>query len=84
MREIYFGEMKMDIHILGFGFRNYEQFVKLREFFENDYNKLWAWFHASNSNLGNSSPRTLIILGREEKLIKFIENALSENKLEEK
>lgn len=74
----------MDIHILGFGFRNYEQFEKLREFFNNDYNKLWAWFYTSNPHLGNSSPCTLIALGREEKLIKFIESALSENKLGEK
>jgi len=77
-------EVKMEKYILEFGFKNYEQFKKLREFFNYDLEKLWLWFYTTNPSLGESSPCQLIYKGREEKLIKFIESALNESELEDK
>ena len=47
--------------------------------FDGDEQKTLAWLHAKNPHLGSVRPIELIIAGREEKLIKFIETALDEN-----
>ena len=52
----------------------------LMEFFNNDTTKVGAWMNTPNPLLGNMIPYELIAMGREEKLLRFIENAISENK----
>ena len=49
------------------------------EFFK-DGNKTMLWFRTPNPLLGEQTPRDMIRIGRSKKLIKFIRNALSENK----
>lgn len=49
------------------------------EFFKDD-DKTILWFHTPNPLLGEQTPRDMIRFGRSKKLIKFIRNALSENK----
>jgi len=46
----------------------------------NDLDKTILWFRVSNPLLGGISPRDMIKVGRFKKLIKFIQNALDENK----
>ena len=48
-------------------------------FFE-DEDKTVLWFYTPNPFLGEQTPRDMIRIGRSKKLIKFIRNALSENK----
>ena len=48
-------------------------------FFENE-DKTILWFYTPNPFLGEQTPRDMIRIGRSKKLIKFIRNALSENK----
>lgn len=43
--------------------------------------KVYIWFGAENPHIGGARPIDLLKIGREEKLIKFVENALSENEL---
>lgn len=50
------------------------------QFFEGDPVKTELWFKTSNPLLGNISPRDMIRSGRSQKLLKFILNALAENK----
>ena len=50
------------------------------EHFEGDSAKTALWFTMPNPLLGNISPRDMIRFGRYKKLLKFIVNALSENK----
>lgn len=40
------------------------------------------WFYTENPNIADIRPVDLIMIGREEKLISFIKNAISENKEE--
>ena len=47
--------------------------------FFNDPNKTQLWFKTPNPNLGNIAPRDLIRLGRGQKLLGFIQDALDEN-----
>jgi hypothetical protein len=49
-------------------------------FFGGDTIKTSMWFQTSNPLLGNISPRDMIRLGRFRKLMKFIQNSLSENR----
>ena len=49
------------------------------DFFK-DVHKTMLWFHTPNPLLGEQTPRDIIRIGRSKKLIKFIRNALSENK----
>lgn len=49
------------------------------QFFEGDKNKTVLWFRIPNPLLGNITPRDMIRFGRFKKLLKFIQNALSEN-----
>lgn len=61
---------------------NYPETIKkLIIFFKYDDFKLFNWFNTENPHLGNVSPFRLIEQYRQEKLIKFIESALSENEL---
>ena len=55
----------------------------LLNYFDKDEDKVAQWLTTKNPLLGYAEPLTIYI-HREEKLIKFIESALSENKLEEK
>lgn len=48
--------------------------------FFNDEQKTMLWFQLPNPLLGNMSPREMIRVGRFNKLFKFIQTALSENK----
>lgn len=45
-----------------------------------DKDKARLWFVTPNPLLGNISPYTMILLGRGEKLVKFIENQLYQNR----
>lgn len=49
------------------------------EHFSGDMSKTVLWFRISNPLLGNISPRDMIRFGRFKKLLKFIQNSLSEN-----
>ena len=48
--------------------------------FFKDADKTILWFYTPNPLLGEQTPRDMIRIGRSKKLIKFIRNALSENK----
>ena len=50
-------------------------------FFKNE-DKTMLWFNTPNPLLGEQTPKDMIRIGRSRKLIKFIRNALSENKAE--
>ena len=73
----------MNNSLRGFLRRNKELMNRLIDYVNNDID-LIEWFHAKNPSLGEARPIELIIAGREEKLIKFIESALNENELEVK
>lgn len=47
------------------------------EYFKGDLEKTTLWFQINNPQLGNISPRDMIRIGRYQKLIKFIQNALA-------
>lgn len=53
----------------------------VKEFFKGDSKKTIQWFHEFNSGLGYSRPIEMINNRRSDKLLKFIESALEENKL---
>lgn len=62
-------------------FREWANLMNLvAEFFEGDVRKTVLWFTLSNPMLGNVSPRDMIRFGRYNRLRKFIETALSENR----
>lgn len=48
--------------------------------FFNDQEKTILWFRMPNPLLGGMSPRDMIRVGRFKKLLKFVQNALDENK----
>ena len=50
------------------------------EHFQGDGTKTTLWFTMPNPLLGNIPPRDMIRFGRYKKLLKFIVNALAENK----
>lgn len=49
-------------------------------FFDGDEEKTILWLVSSNPLLGDIPPRNMILMGRYEKLLKFVENSLAENK----
>lgn len=62
-------------------FREWANLVNLvAEFFDGDAGKTVLWFTLPNPMLGNVAPRDMIRFGRYNRLKKFIENALSENR----
>ena len=56
-----------------------EAFEAIRDHYNGDFNKTLRWFYYENLLLGNIRPMEMIINGRTNKLIKFIENTLEEN-----
>ena len=56
--------------------------INLAASFFKDNNKTILWFNTPNSLLGEVTPRNMIRVGRSQKLITFIRNALLENKPE--
>lgn len=53
----------------------------IAEFFSNDIHKVELWFTLPNYFFGNSSPRDMIRLGRYDKVLNFVVDALEENEL---
>jgi len=53
--------------------------INLVGLFFKDRDKTVLWFQVPNPLLGNIAPRDMIRIGRFEKLLKFIQTALSEN-----
>lgn len=58
----------------------HETFQLVLEFFGNDKKKAYNWFQTINSSLGCVRPVDMIKLGREKKLVDFIESSLAGNK----
>lgn len=60
------------------------QYIKaihnLTSYFDTDYKKIQAFMYIENLNLGGISPWQMIKLGRGDRLNKWIENQLDENK----
>lgn len=52
---------------------------RLVEFFNNDREKIYKWFCTKNPGLGDITPLDLVLLGRYERLEKFIHNRLEGN-----
>jgi len=48
-------------------------------FFKGNEARTYNWFRNKNPLLGGVSPADMILLGREEKLLKFIKNSLAGN-----
>lgn len=55
-------------------------FNLVAQHFEGDLKKTSLWFTMPNPMLGNISPRDMIRFGRSQKLVKFILNAIAENR----
>lgn len=61
-------------------FRQWAELINsVAEFFGGDRTKTKLWFSLRNPCLGDISPREIILIGRYEKLLRFVINALSEN-----
>ena len=61
---------------------NDELWDKVFLFFGGSAQRTWLWFETSNPLLGNISPQQMIEMGREDKLLAFINESLNENKKE--
>lgn len=48
-------------------------------FFEHDYKKCIAWLTTENLNFGGASPLDLIIFGKANKVLKFVNNSVDGN-----
>lgn len=59
--------------------KHLEYWAKTLEFFKYDKKKNKLWWYTPNPNLGSISPKGMLIMGREQKLFKFIDNALIGN-----
>ncbi len=51
-----------------------EYFDKMKKYFDGDEKKTWHWFKTGNPSLGMFSPLDMIKLGREKKLMLWIDN----------
>jgi hypothetical protein len=49
-----------------------EYFYKVRKYFNGDDKKTWDWFQNLHPNFGMLSPLNMIKLGKQEKVIQFI------------
>jgi hypothetical protein len=58
----------------------HQAFDEILTFFHNDMKKTLIWFYTANPMLGGISPAEMIMLGREEKLIKAIKSAMEGNR----
>lgn len=66
---------------MSFDFMKTEAFKLVFEFFDRSYSKTMEWFQSKNAPLcGGVSPIEMVNMGRYDKLLKYIKNALSENK----
>lgn len=54
-------------------------FNLVTDFFEGDRQKAMAWWNAKNPLLGGLSAREMCFMGREDKVLKFVREALAEN-----
>lgn len=52
----------------------------IEPFFHGDEEKMRAWYAGSNNLLGGLSPIKMVMMGKTDKLKKFIQNQLEENK----
>lgn len=50
-------------------------------FFEGDREKAMAWMTTPNPLLGHASPQQMILAGRSEQVLEFVETALGENEV---
>lgn len=51
------------------------------EFFEGNEEKAELWFKTQNPLLGGISPEKMIVLGRRDRLLRFVRDQLAENKV---
>lgn len=56
-----------------------EAFGLVKKFFDGDHHKAMLWMVEKNPMLGGVSPREMLFIGRGDKLLQFIKEALSEN-----
>lgn len=56
---------------------------KIKDFFDGDIDKATTWMLTPNPVLGGIKPVDMILLGREDKLLKYIDFQISENEPEE-
>jgi len=56
-----------------------DAFDLVHNFFNGDQNKIGAWWCSQNALLGGMRPVTMVVLGREKKLKKFINSQLSDS-----
>lgn len=54
-------------------------FKLVLNYFDDDYEKTMLWFYVDNPALGGVKAIQMIMNGRTDKLLKFIENALDGN-----
>lgn len=60
--------------------REWARAIELVDGFFKDPEKTRIWFQTENILLGGCSPKDMIVLGRFQKLLSFIETSLDENK----
>lgn len=53
-----------------------EYFDKIKKYFNDDDKKTWDWFKARNPAFGMFSPLDMIKLGRQKKLMLWIDNSM--------
>lgn len=54
----------------------HQYFVKVKNHFNGDEKKAWEWFKNLHPNFGMLSPLNMIKLGKEKKVIEFIESKM--------
>jgi len=58
-----------------------DYFDKVKAYFDGDERKTWLWFKTPNPQFGLLSPLNMLKLGREKKVMQFINSAIMENRL---
>jgi hypothetical protein len=53
-----------------------EYFNKVKNHFNNDDKKAWNWFETIHPNFGMLSPLNMIKLGRQQKVMQFIDKQM--------
>ena len=56
-----------------------EAFDLVNKFFRGNTESIGLWWCSKNPNLGGMRPVAMVVLGRQEKLTKFVKNNLSQN-----
>lgn len=54
-------------------------FDRVKEYFGGDNERTWLWFKTRNPGLGGVSPLDIIKVGREKKLMQFIDDRFNGN-----